>query len=126
MTVASGTGARKARRVIFTVVGMVVWLAASGPAVAAESDLYSGLAYLRAGAQGQAEQHLMKYRDGELESDVRVCIDRVLPLLKRPLSQDLREYIASSVEDVVTRAKAASRSGRALPGYAARMFPVFP
>ena len=105
---------------------MVVWLAASGPAVAAESDLHSGLAYLRAGAQVQAEQHLLRYRDGEVDSDVRVCIDRVLPLLKRPLSEDVREYIAGSVEEIVTRAKAASRSGRALPGYAARMFPVFP
>lgn len=104
---------------------VVVLLAGSGSAGATESDLRSGLAHLRAGAQGQAEQDLTKYREGEQDSDIRRSIDRVLVLLKRPLPGDVREYIAAALEDKV-RMKADPQSRRAGPSYASRMFPVFP
>ena len=107
--------------------GIAVWLAASGPAAAADADLHSGLAYLRAGAQMEAEQYLTRYRDDTRDPHIRRHIDRVLPLLKRSLPEDVREYVAGTVEeDVVARLKASSLPGRPLPSYSARMFPVFP
>ena len=121
----SVTGRRRIRRLAFAVAGTALWLTASGAASAAESDLYSGLAYLRAGAQVQAEQHLLRYRDGVRDPDIRVRVDRVLPLLKRPLSEDVREYIAGTIEDVV-RVRTTPRGSRTQPAYMARMFPVFP
>ena len=105
--------------------GIVIALAGSGPASAAESDLRSGLAHLRAGAQGQAEHDLTKYRDGERDSDIRRSIDRVLPLLRRPLADDVREYIAGAIEESV-RMNADARRRRVRSSYASRMFPVFP
>jgi hypothetical protein len=122
----SATSAGKLRQIFgAAVVGLVVALAGSGSASATESDLRAGLAHLRAGAQGQAEQDLTKYRNGEPDSDIRQSIDRVLPLLKRPLPEDVREFIAGALEDKV-RMKADPRSRRARPSYASRMFPVFP
>jgi hypothetical protein len=94
---------------------------APGGASAADSDFSSALRHLRAGAQAQAEQDLVRYRDGEPDMDMRRRVERILPLLKRPLSADVREYIAATLEE--TRARGQSR---ARPSYAARMFPVFP
>ena len=102
-----------------------LWLAAPGVAPGAERDLGDGLASLRAGAQLQAEQQLTRYRDGELDSEIRRSIDRVLPLLRRPLNEDVREYIAGTIEDGV-RGRARLRTERTRPSYALRMFPVFP
>jgi hypothetical protein len=59
-----------------------------------------------------------------MNGDVRRTIDRVLPLLKRPLTDDLREYIASTIEDTVRRHIQASAVSQ--PGYLSRIFPVFP
>ena len=116
-----------ARILNIALAGIVAWLAASGPAAAADADLHSGLAYLRAGAQTEAEQYLTRYRDDTRDPHIRRHIDRVLPLLKRSLPEDVREYIAGTVEeDVVARLKASSLSGRRLQSYSARMFPVFP
>ena len=99
--------------------------ATPGPVHGAEQDLTAGLAHLRAGSQAQAAHDLARYREGERDPDVRRSIDRVLRLLKQPLSEDLREYIALSVEEKV-RAKAASRGSSARSGFLSRMFPVFP
>ena len=107
------------------VAAIMLALAGSGTASATESDLRAGLVHLRAGAQGQAEQDLTKYRDGEQDPDIRRSVDRVLPLLKRPLPEDVREFIAAALEDSV-RMKASSRNRRARSSYASRMFPVFP
>jgi hypothetical protein len=107
------------------VAGIATWLAASG-AAAVESDLHAGLAQLRAGAQREAEQHLTRYRDETADPNIRRSIDRVLPLLTRPLPHDVREYIASTIEEFVARANAGRSPGRPLPDYSARMFPVFP
>lgn len=94
-------------------------------AAAAERDLYSGLAYLRAGAQAEADRDLTKYRDEERDPEIRRKIDRVLPLLKRPLTQEVRDYVAMTIEDAVpTRSKMRAESNR--PSYWSRMFPVFP
>ena len=81
--------------------GIVVWLAAAGGACAAERDLYSGLAYLRAGAQAQAAESLTRYRDDERDPGIRGSVSRVLPLLKRPLPEDVREYLAATIEERV-------------------------
>ena len=107
------------------VAGFVIALAGSGPASATEGDLRSGLAHLRAGAQAQAEQDLTEYRDAEWDSDIRRSIDRVLPLLRRPLAEDVREFIAGTIEETV-RMKADARSRRPRPSHLSRMFPVFP
>ena len=112
----------------FVLTGVVMWLVASGPAGAAERDLYSGLAYLRAGAQTRAEESLARYRDEERDPEIRQSVDRVLPLLKRPLTEEVREYIAASLEERVRVASSMrvespkSKSG----SYWSRMFPVFP
>jgi hypothetical protein len=116
---------RPGRRSRLALAGIAAWLAAAGPAAAADADLHSGLAYLRAGAQTEAEQHLMRYREGSRDSDVRVGIDRALALLKQPLAEDVREYIADTIEDIV-RMNAEPRGRPARPTYAVRMFPVFP
>jgi len=115
----------KTRRLASVLAGTALWLAASSAAGAAESDLVSGLAHLRAGAQSQAERDLLKYRDGLGDSDVRRSIDRVLPLLRRPLTEDVREYIAGTIEESV-RLKADARTQPARRGFLSRMFPVFP
>ena len=73
----------------------------------------------------EAEQYLTRYHDDSRDPHVRRSIGRVLPLLKRPLPEDLREYIAGTIEDIVARAKASAPPGRP-PSYSARMFPVFP
>ena len=104
---------------------IVVWLAASGVSVAADRDLYSGLAYLRAGAQARAEESLVRYRDEERDPVIRQSVDRVLALLKRPLAEDVREFIAVSLEDSV-RARPKIREAGGRPSYWFRMFPVFP
>ena len=105
--------------------GLVVWLATPGVTVAADRDLYSGLAYLRAGAQARAEEYLARYRDEERDPVIRQSVDRVLALLKRPLTEDVRAFIAVSLEDSV-RARPKIREAGGRPSYWFRMFPVFP
>jgi hypothetical protein len=97
----------------------------SSAALGAESDLHSGLAHLRAGAQAQAERDLVKYRDGERDPDLRRSIDRVLPLLRRPMNDDVREYVAGTIEESV-RVRGDARVRTARPGFLSRMFPIFP
>jgi len=106
--------------------GIVVWLAASGLTVAAERDLYSGLAYLRAGSQARAEEHLAKYRDEEGDPVIRKSVDRVLGLLKRPLAEEVREFIAATLEDSIRARPKARQDSGGRPSYWSRMFPVFP
>jgi hypothetical protein len=90
---------------------------------AAERDLYFGLAYLRPGAQTQGERQFVKYRDEEPDATARRNVDRIFPLLKQPLSQELRDYIAVTLEaSIRSRLMPAARSPR--PSYASRMFPV--
>ena len=96
--------------------------AAPGVAHATEIDLSSALRHLRAGAQAQAEQDFVRYRDGERDADMRRRVDRILPMLKRLLSEDVRDYIAATLEE----AAHATGQGSARPSYALRMFPVFP
>jgi hypothetical protein len=100
--------------------GLIGWLAVWGRADGAERDLYSGLAYLRAGAQQRAEESLIRYRDAQRDPGIRRSIDQVLPLLRRPLSDEVREYIAASLEERVQ----AGPGGK--PSHWSRMFPVFP
>lgn len=97
------------------------------PAVtdAAEQDLHAGLAHLRAGDQARAEHDLVKYRDGERNVEIRTSIDRVLPLLRRPMTEEMREYVAKTIEERVQRGRE-RRSGSLRASSASRMFPVFP
>jgi hypothetical protein len=107
------------------VAGVSVWLSVFGTASASESDFYAGLAYLRAGAQDRAVESLTKYRDEERNAEVRRSIDRILPLLKGPLSEDVREYIAANLEEnVVVKPRMVAEGVRT--SYRSRMFPVFP
>lgn len=109
------------------VVGVTVWLAASGSSGAAERDLYSGLAYLRAGAQIQAEENLTRYRDEEPDPTIRRIVSRALPLLRQPLAQDVRDYIAVTLEEAVrARARVTALAPSRRPRYLLRMFgPLF-
>ena len=107
------------------VAGIAIALAWLGPASAAESDLSAGLAHLRAGDQVRAEQELTRYRHGERDAGVQRSIDRVLPLLRRPLPDDVREYLAKTIEDAAGL-RVDTRSERPRPNYLSRMFPVFP
>jgi hypothetical protein len=92
---------------------------------AAESDLDVGLAYLRAGAQRLAVETLRKYRNEEKNPDIRKSVDRVLPLLETPLPENVREYIATNLEEHA-RAMPRAHGMRTRPSYWSRMFPVFP
>jgi hypothetical protein len=104
--------------------GIVVWMLAAG-GTAAERDLYAGVAYLRAGAQSQAEDSLTRYLGGEGDPEVRRSVSRVLPLLKQPLPGDVREYLAATIEEKAgLRSK--GRGDSLTPGYWSRIFPVFP
>jgi len=105
--------------------GLVVWLAVSGAARGAERDLYSGLAYLRAGDQIRAEESLRRYRDAERDPEIRRSVDRVLLLLGRPLDVEVREYIATSLEERARPMPSRQTEG-ARSRYWSRMFPVFP
>lgn len=109
------------------VVGVTVWLAASGSAGAAERDryFYFGLAYLRAGALPQAEENLARYRDEEPDPRIREIVSRALPLLRQPLTQDVRDYIAVTLEEAV-RARLTALAPSRRPRYLLRMFgPLF-
>ncbi len=105
--------------------GLAVSLAVTEGTSAAERDLYAGLAYLRAGAQSQAMDSLTRYRDDERDAEVRQSVSRVLPLLKHPLTVDVREYLASTIENSVG-ARTKMRVENRRPNYWSRVFPVFP
>jgi hypothetical protein len=92
---------------------------------AAEDNLRAGLAHLRSGDQVRAEQEFTRYRHTEPDPGVRSSIDRMLPLLRRPLPDDVREYLARTVEDAVAL-RAARHGPAARPSYLSRLFPVFP
>ena len=111
------------RRLILCVLALLT--AAPSFVHAAEQDLSSGLVHLRAGRQVQAAQDLVRYRDGERDPEIRRSIERVLRLLKEPLSEELREYIALTLDEGVRR-KAGARTPDVRPGFVSRMFPVFP
>lgn len=113
------------RLIVAAVVGAAAWAVLAGDGVAADRDLHSGLAYLRAGAQLQAERDLTRYRDEEPNPEVRTKIDRVLPLLRRPLTDEVREYVAVTIEEAVFPRSGALVEGRR-PSFWSRMFPVFP
>src|SRR5262249_24123798 len=102
---------------------VAVWLMTAALAKADERDLQYAIAYLRAGAQTQAEQSLAKYRDEQGDADVRRTVDRVILLLNRPLPDDVREYIAVTLEETLIRPTPVKHSR---PAYFSRMFPVFP
>jgi hypothetical protein len=114
------------RVLIVVLTGLVAWLGAPGRSGADVRDLDSGLAYLRAGSQTQAEEHLTKYRDQERDPEIRNRISRILPLLGRPLSPEVREYIASTLQEA-TRRRLESMPDNGPPSrYLSRSFPVFP
>jgi hypothetical protein len=102
---------------------LVFVLAVPQWARAADGDLRAGLSHLRAGDQVRAEQELTKYRNAEPDAGVRSTIDRILPLLKRPLPGDVREYLARTVEDAAAFKVLPGRSTRS---FVSRVFPVFP
>jgi hypothetical protein len=113
---------RVALAAILVTGGCLAW---AGSATAAERDLHSGLAHLRAGAQAEAERDLTRFRDEERDPEVRRKIDRVLFLLRRPLTPEVREYVATTIEEAVPP-RATVRMERGRPSYWSRMFPVFP
>jgi hypothetical protein len=108
------------------VAGSLMWLLASQPAAAGEQDFYYGLAYLRAGTQARAEEYLRRYRDAQQDPEIQRSIDRMLPLLRGPLSEEVREYLAGSLEERVLISPNLRTVGTRPVSYGARMFPVFP
>jgi hypothetical protein len=100
-------------------------LSRPAPAVAGEHDLYAGLAYLRAGDQRQSAESFTRYCRDEANRDACRRVLRVLPLLDRPLSQDLRDYLAVTIEEQA-RVRSASTVDSRRATYWSRIFPVFP
>ncbi len=107
-----------------TVAGVALTIVSTGSTDATESDLSTGLAYLRAGAQSQAGEYLARYRDSSRDPAVRERISRVLPLLKQPLPKDVRDYLAMTIEEGVAGREL--RTSWVRPPYWFRSFPVFP
>ena len=114
------------RVLIVVLTGLVAWLGAPGRSGADVRDLDSGLAYLRAGSQTQAEEHLTKYRDQERDPEIRNRVSRILPLLGRPLSPEVREYIASTLQEAARRRLESMPDNGPPSRYLSRSFPVFP
>ena len=115
---------RASQVVIVVLTGLVAWLGAPGWSSAAARDLSSGLAYLRAGSQRQAEEHLTRFRDEERDPEIRHSVSRILPLLRGRLSRNAA-YIASTLEEATRGRSGATPDGRR-PHYWSRVFPVFP
>jgi hypothetical protein len=92
--------------------------------LAADRDLEAGLAYLRAGNNALAIQHLTRYYQRQTDSDIRGQIDLTLNQLSQPLTQDERERAARQLQDIV-QARISGRS-RFVLGWRYRNFPVFP
>jgi hypothetical protein len=99
---------------------VAVWLATPRWASTAERDLHAGLAYLRAGAQSQAASYLKRFCEDGNRSETCQEVSRVLPLLQRPLADDVREYLAATIE------ASEKLTLRGTPNYLSRIFPVFP
>ncbi len=76
----------------------------------ADSDFYSGVAYLRAGDLVRAEQDLVRFRGDAKGHAVRASIDRALKLMKEPLPDEVREYIAATLEEARTHSGGVSES----------------
>ena len=113
------------RAVRLAVAGLLAAIATAGQADAADRDFHSGIAYLRAGALADAERDLTRYRDEARDPVIRTRVDRVLPLLRRSLTPEVRDYIATTLEEVAPP-RAKSEVTTTHRGYSARMFPVFP
>jgi tetratricopeptide (TPR) repeat protein len=65
----------------------------------ATARLFLGLAHLRRGDDGPADEHLSAFRDLRADPGVSGLVDRALYLLRGdPLTRELREYIAASLE----------------------------
>ena len=110
-------------RISIALAALVFTLAVPQWAPALDGDLRAGLSHLRAGDQIRAEQELTRYRNTEPDAAVRSTIDRMLPLLRRPIPGDVREYLARTVEDAVAFKVL---PGRSAPSFLSRVFPVFP
>src|SRR4029077_18114387 len=92
---------------------LVTW-----PAIvhAAEQDLTSALGHLQAGRQIEAAKNLERYRAGVHYTEIRRSIDRVLRLLREPLSEELRGYIALTLDESIRR-KTGQRTSALRPGF---------
>jgi hypothetical protein len=127
MAKACSTTPRTIRQIIRAAAANAVMIVAiTGWVDCAERDLYAGLGYLRKGAQSQAVEYLTRYRDGSRDPAVRERVSRVLPLLQQPLSEDVREYLALTIEESAGGANRELRTSHARPSYWSRTFPVFP
>jgi tetratricopeptide (TPR) repeat protein len=65
----------------------------------ARARLFLGLAHLRRGDDGPADEHLTTFRGLRPDPGVSGLVDRALRLLRGdPLTGELREYVATSLE----------------------------
>jgi tetratricopeptide (TPR) repeat protein len=65
----------------------------------ATARLFLGLAHIRRGDDGPADEHLSAFRDLRPDPGVTSLVDRALRLLRGdPLTGELREYVAVSLE----------------------------
>ena len=79
----------------------------------ATAQLYLGLSYLQKGDYGRAEEHLMALLDLKPEPRLSAQIDRALRLLRlEPPSDELRGFLAASLEDEAEWAREVSEARR--------------
>ena len=77
--------------------------------------LYLALAYLRKGEDGQAEEHLKALSSLKPDPRVAAQIDRTLRILRQslPPNDEMRNFIAASLEDEVEMAREVRDAKRA-------------
>lgn len=92
----------------------------------AEARLYLALSHLRKGEDTLAEEHLTQLAYLEREPRIAVQIDRALQLIRSaPVSDELRDFIAASLEDELEWAREVREARLALRACELRYPPPF-
>jgi tetratricopeptide (TPR) repeat protein len=87
----------------------------------ATARLFLGLAHLRRGDDGPADEHLSAFRDLRADPGVTGLVDRALRLLRGdPLTGELREYVAASLEGAAEWQRELRETRQALQNEAVR------
>lgn len=89
-----------------------------------EARLYLGLSYLRKGEDGLADEQLTALADLKPHPRLAALIDRALKLLRAesPLSEEVRSFLAASLEDEVQWEREVREAQRLRPAYVEPFF----
>ena len=93
----------------------------------AGAQLYLGVAYLQTGELARAAEHLRAYRDLRAEDRMAAQVDRAVAVLgARELPADVRQFMATSLEEQAALARELREARTWPPAYAyAGPFPFF-